>query len=108
SNPSFTLNTPVQLMTAAEVYFLRAEAALRGWAHAGGAAQALYEQGINTSLAQWGVPDADYVNNDTSRAAAYVDPKNAANNAAAPSDITIKWEEAATNEQKLERIITQK
>jgi len=108
SNPSFTLSTPVQLMTAAEVYFLRAEAALRGWANAGGAPQALYEQGINTSLAQWGVPDADYVNNDTSTAAAYVDPKNAANNAPAPSSITIRWEETATSEQKLERIITQK
>ncbi|HEU4555412.1 MAG TPA: RagB/SusD family nutrient uptake outer membrane protein [Chitinophaga sp.] len=108
SSPAFTLNTPVQLMTAAEVYFLRSEAALRGWANAGGTAQSLYEQGINTSLAQWGVPDAEYINNSTSTPAGYTDPKNAANNAPAPSNVTIRWSETATNEQKLERIITQK
>lgn len=108
SAPSFTLNTPVQLMTAAEVYFLRAEAALRGWSNTGGTAQSLYEQGINTSLAQWGVTDAAYINNSTAKPAGYTDPKNAANNAVAPSDITIQWSEVATNEQKLERIMTQK
>lgn len=44
-------STPVQLMTAAEVYFLKAEAALRGW-QVGGSAQKLYEQGVRTAFDQ--------------------------------------------------------
>jgi len=106
--PSFNLRTPPVLMTAAEVYFLRAEAALRGWNNAGGTAQQLYEQGINTSFAQWGVTSSTYVNDAASVPDAYTDPLNAANNAPSPSSITIKWDDAATDEAKLERIITQK
>ncbi|WP_202929082.1 RagB/SusD family nutrient uptake outer membrane protein [Chitinophaga agri] len=107
-NPSFTLRTPVQLMTAAEVYFLRAEAALRGFANAGGTAQALYEQGVNISMAQWGVNAGSYLTDNTSKPAAFVDPKNSAANAPAPSDITVRWDDAATEATKMERIITQK
>lgn len=106
--PSFNLRTPPVLMTAAEVYFLRAEAALRGWSNAGGTPQQLYEQGINTSFTQWGVSSSTYITDATSVPDAYTDPLNAANNAASPSSITIQWNDAATNEQKLERIITQK
>lgn len=107
---SFKENSPLQLMTSAEVYFLRAEAALRGWANAGGTAQALYEKGISTSLNQWGVGDqaAEYINDASSKPAAYVDPKDARNNSPALSTITIMWDEAASDEVKLERIITQK
>lgn len=108
-SPSFSKGSPVQLMTAAEVYFLRAEAALRGWANAGGSAQSLYESGIRTSFTQWNAGDATtYIANATNVPAAYVDPKNAQNNAPSPSSITVKWDDAASNEQKLERIITQK
>ena len=107
-SPSYTLKTAPVLMTAAEVYFLRSEAALRDWSNAGGTAQALYEQGVQTSFAQWGVSAATYLADATSTPAAYVDPLNAVNNAAVPSTITIKWDESAGNEQKLERIITQK
>lgn len=107
---SFRENSPLQLMTSAEVYFLRAEAALRGWANAGGTAQALYEKGISTSLNQWGVGDqaAEYINDASSKPAAYVDPKDARNNSPALSTITIMWDEAASFDVKLERIITQK
>jgi len=103
-------NSPLQLMTAAEVYFLRAEAALRSWANPGGTAQELYERGITTSLSQWGVADqaSEYMNDAVSKPAAYVDPKNAANNAPSPSAITIKWDDGATFDTKLERVITQK
>lgn len=38
-------------MTAAEVYFLRAEAALRGW-NAGADEHTLYETGITTAFSQ--------------------------------------------------------
>ncbi len=42
------------VMSAAESYFLRAEGALNGWSM-GADAKSLYEEGIKTSLAQWGV-----------------------------------------------------
>lgn len=52
---------PVLLMTAAESYFLQAEAAQRGW---GGDAKALYEQAITTSMEQWGVGIGDYLSRE--------------------------------------------
>lgn len=107
TTPSFNLKTPVQLMTAAEVYFLRAEAVLNHWANAGGSIQQLYEQGITTSMAQWKVDPAGYLNNDTSRPAPSKDPK-LHDSIPNPSTITIKWNDAASDNVKLERIITQK
>lgn len=107
---AFSLETPVQIMTAAEVYFLKAEAALRGWANAGGTAQELYNQGVTTSVAQW-VPAASvtaYLNDATSKPADYVDPTESANNVATKSTITVKWDDAALFDEKLERVITQK
>jgi hypothetical protein len=98
----------VQLMTSAEVYFLKAEAALRGWSGAGDA-QANYEIGISTSFEQHGASGAAaYIADNTSTPANYVDPVNATNSASALSTITIAWDGGATNEEKLERIITQK
>jgi hypothetical protein len=107
-SPSFSLTTPVQIMTAAEVYFLRAEVAVRNWANAGGTAQTLYEQGINTSMTQWGATVGNYVSDTAGKPADYKDPKNTANDINAPSDIRIKWDDGADINQKMERIITQK
>jgi hypothetical protein len=103
---TFTFVAPQQLMTAAEVWFLRAEAALRGWSTDD--PQTDYEKGIQTSMQQWGVSIGSYLSDATSKEAPYVDPQNAANNDDTVSTITIKWDPGATNEQKLERIITQK
>ena len=50
------------VMYAAEAYFLRAEGALNGW-NMGGTAQELYEQGIATSLSQWGIADNTVIQN---------------------------------------------
>ncbi|MNR08122.1 Susd and RagB outer membrane lipoprotein [compost metagenome] len=101
-------------MCAAEVAFLRAEGALRGWSM-GGTAQSFYEQGVKTSFEQYTLGSSDastYLNNNTDTQAAYTDPINAANNIAANSPLlsktTVKWDESASMEQKLERIITQK
>ena len=44
------------IMTAAEAYFLQAEAALLGF---GGDAEALYQSGISNAMSLWGVSDAD-------------------------------------------------
>jgi len=104
---TFTQKAPQLLMTAAEMWFLKAEAAVRGWAGAGDA-QTDYETGITTSMQQWGVSAGNYINDATSTEAAYVDPFNAVNSSPAVSTITIKWDPAATQEQQLERIITQK
>jgi hypothetical protein len=102
------LTSSVQLMTSAEVYFLKAEAALRGWTGAGDA-QANYESGITTSFGQHGASGvAAYITDGTSVPVDYVDPENGENSIAAISNITIAWDGAASNEEKLERIITQK
>lgn len=105
---NFEGNVPVKLMDVSESYFLRSEGALRGW-NMGGTAKDFYEQGINASFSANQVGGAEeYINNGTDVPEAYIDPKNPANNAPALTSITIRWDEAATFEQKLERIITQK
>ena len=48
--------TPELVFTAAEAYFLRAEAAALGY---GGDANELYQNGIRQSMLQWGVTEAD-------------------------------------------------
>jgi hypothetical protein len=98
----------VQLMATAEVYFLKAEAALRAWAGAGDA-RTNYETGIMTSFEQHGASGAAaYMADNVSTPADYVDPVNPSNNITALSNITIAWNDAGTNEENLERIITQK
>jgi hypothetical protein len=105
---TFQLTTPETLMTAAEVWFLRAEAALRGWSSDD--VQTDYETGIQMSMTQYGVPSAAaaYIADGASKPIDYTDYKNSANNIPAVSTITIKWDGSADNETKLERIITQK
>lgn len=106
-------NGKFKVMTAAEVWFLKAEAALRGFAGAGNA-KTDYENGIKASFGEWGKTSdfADYIKDATSTEAPYIDPKNADNNILAGnsqlSTITIAWNDADSDERKLERIITQK
>ena len=97
-------------LTASEMAFCRAEGALAGWNNMGGTAKDLYEKGIKLSFEQWGAGDATtYIADNTSTEAAYVDPiSEYGGNLSAVSTITIKWEDTATEEQKLERLITQK
>lgn len=106
------LENKIQFMAAAEAWFLKAEASLNGWDGAGSAAYN-YEKGISTSFDQYSIPNvADYMKDDTSKARPYIDPNNHSNNVDAGSahlsKITIHWDEQATREEKLERIITQK
>ena len=104
-----------KIATASEAYFLKAEAAIRGWANAGDA-QTNYELGVQRSFEEWGAGSAAlYLNDAVSTASPYVDPKAITagqNNVPAGdpnlSTITIKWNNAAGFESKLERIITQK
>ncbi|MCD8072542.1 MAG: SusD/RagB family nutrient-binding outer membrane lipoprotein, partial [Alistipes sp.] len=57
STPTLDEGDPLPFMTAAEVYFLRAEGAIEGW-DMGGSAESLYGAGIEMSMAQWGVGSA--------------------------------------------------
>ena len=95
-------------MTTAEVYFLKAEAALRGWTGAGDA-QANYESGIRASFAQHGAGGVeDYIMDATSTPSDYVDAVNASNSIAYASDVKIAYDATAPKEEQLEQIITQK
>jgi hypothetical protein len=94
--------------TASEVYFLKAEAALRGWTGAGDA-KTNYETGVKLSFDDWGAGGADaYLADATSKPINYVDPIDSRNNFTAPSTITVAWNEADSRELKLEKILTQK
>ena len=94
--------------TAAEVSFLKAEAALRGWAGAGDA-KTNYENGVKLSFADWGAGGVDaYLADATSKPASYVDPKESKNNFTPLSTVTVAWNDGDNNELKLEKIITQK
>lgn len=99
-------NLPNAVMSAAEVYFLRAEGALRGW-NMGGTAQELYNEGIRTSLQQW-----------TSATPAEIEAYIASTNTPMPlddkwnspamTDIPVAYQSGADFETQLEQIITQK
>lgn len=106
SAPAIYTNDNLLWFNAAEVAFLRAEGAWRQWAM-GGTAEALYNEGIRLSFDQHGVSSnySSYVADGVSEPAAYDDPTNPE---AAQSTITIKWDDAASDDVKLERIMTQK
>ena len=107
SMPTITRGTPYVWMTAAEIWLLRAEGALLGW-NMGGDAKTLYEKGIRSSFAQYGLSaEADNYLASTNTPAAY-QGLDGSPSAEAPSDITPAWDDNATLEKKLERIITQK
>lgn len=113
-------STPFPVMKVAESYFLRAEGALRGW-NMGGNAKDLYEEGIRISIQNelkykgsyagvTSISDAEidaYINGTTPQAD-FVDPVDAQNNIKAMNTIPVKWNDGASNEEKLQRIITQK
>ncbi|WP_299523538.1 RagB/SusD family nutrient uptake outer membrane protein [uncultured Lutibacter sp.] len=98
----------IQWMTASEIWFLRAEAALRGWSNSGNA-MSNYEAGIKASFAQHSVAGVDaYLVDNTSTPADFVDALNPVNNIAYASNPKIAFNASGTNEEKLEQIITQK
>ncbi|MEG1543191.1 MAG: SusD/RagB family nutrient-binding outer membrane lipoprotein [Tannerellaceae bacterium] len=113
-------STPLPVMKVAEAYFLRAEGALRGW-NMGGTAKELYEEGIRVSIKNelkykgvyagvTKITDEEinaYINGTTAQTD-FVDPVDAKNNHVAMNTVPVKWNESANNEEKLQRIITQK
>lgn len=104
------ITNALPIMKVSEVYFLRAEGALRGW-NMGGSAKELYETGIKVSFDNYDISDKDYttyINNNTGVSADYEDPFNPSNNIAGIDKATVKWDEAASQEEKLHKIINQK
>jgi hypothetical protein len=99
-----------RMLMPADILFTLAEASLRGWAGAG-SAQDNYEAGIRASFAEWGAGGVDdYLANDTGLPIDYNDPKAAGpiNDFTNRMTVTVKWDEGADNEVKLDKIMTQK
>ena len=113
SNLNVSSSTPIQFMNAAEVYFLRAEAALRKW-NAGGDAETLYENGIATAFSQplgatqAKAGDATAYMKRTTLPKGYVDPKNSSYSDSSTGQVSVNWADATNFDERLEKIITQK
>ncbi len=99
-----------KIITAAEVHFILAEAALRGWSGVEKTVQEYYEEGIRKSWEDWGATGnlEAYLADDTSTPINYVDPTDPRNSYNTKMTITVKWNESAGPEEKLERIMMQK
>ncbi|MDR2533467.1 MAG: SusD/RagB family nutrient-binding outer membrane lipoprotein [Tannerellaceae bacterium] len=107
STINVTAEQEAVIVSAAEAYFLLAEAALRGWNTNGGSDKAFYEEGISVSFAQWGVSAGDYASR-SAKPADWTDPIRDDFNSEALSKISPNYDEAADKEERLEKIITQK
>jgi hypothetical protein len=95
---------------AAEVHFMLAEANLRGWSTPL-TAQAHYVAGVNASFDYWGVGGAaDYLADNTKTPLDYDDTTvtGPTNDFVSRITATVAWDESGTNEEKLEKIMTQK
>lgn len=106
SYPNVGQQDKLLAISASESWFARAEGALRGW-DMGGSAKELYEKGVQVSMQERGVEIGDYLNS-TATPADYVALDNASYNISAASDICPKYDENASFDTNLERIIVQK
>jgi hypothetical protein len=100
SRARITPTAPVYYFSAAEVLFLQAEAAVRGWGS--GDAEILYENGVRASFAQLATEMASSFPGDTT----FVNINQAVANTLL--DSTYAFPASGTQAQKLEAIITQK
>ncbi|HEY5370899.1 MAG TPA: SusD/RagB family nutrient-binding outer membrane lipoprotein [Hanamia sp.] len=99
-------NPPMRVMSADEVYFLRAEGALRGW-KMGGTDEDFYNEGITTSLMERTNASSTTILNyiNSNRTPIALDDKW---NTPAMSNIPVSYESNGSFETRLEQIITQK
>lgn len=107
---------PLYLFKWAEIDFLRAEGALRGW-DMGGKAEQFYTRAIeNSSFLEPGSELSNqlksilsqYANVEEPVAYTYKDPTGSSPDMESVTKIGVKWNEADDKETKLEKIITQK
>lgn len=106
SATTITVGSKIVIMSAAEVWFLRAEAALRGYTSED--VETCYKQGVTISFAQWDANGVSEYLESENIPADYIDAFNKDFDAKATTTITPKWDNGASIENKLERIITQK
>ena len=107
-------NCPKYFIKWAEVDFLRAEGALRGW-NMGGDAQFFYERGIDnafmeepTGSSQYSSYVGAYKNLEAPVDYVSVEPLGEGADWPSVTKIGVKWNQGDSNETKLEKIITQK
>ncbi len=107
---------PLYLIKWAEVDFLRAEGAIRGW-NMGGEAKEFYERGIRNAYIEdpMNINNSQYANLideyiELEKAVDYVniDPIGDGEPWQSVTKIGVKWNDTDDNERKLEKIITQK
>ena len=105
SVPVVEMDDPVVWMTAAEVAFLRAEGALKGW-NMGGEARSFYEDGIALSMSMHRVSVGEYLSCTKTRGAFTDSRLPQCNDNTFSSAVTVAWGD--TPEKNLAQIITQK
>ncbi|MDO5104347.1 RagB/SusD family nutrient uptake outer membrane protein [Capnocytophaga sp.] len=106
SIPNIEKETPTYWLRASEVCFLRAEGALLGW-NMGGNAEDFYRQGVQMSFEENQITsDVDSYLNSGKQPAKYDSNSRRWGSNDAPTTATARWE--GSNEEKLEKIITQK
>ena len=107
---------PLYFIKWAEVDFLRAEGALRGW-NMGGDTQFFYERGIRNGYLdcpmfvnyyKYESLIEEYIAQEEPAEYVNVDPTGAGEDWVSPTKIGVAWDESDDNETKLEKIITQK
>ena len=106
ANVKVEVSSPIMWMNAAEVMFLRAEAALRGW-DTEKTPKAYYEAGIRLSFEQLGAKNVEDYLVSTNTPESYKDPLGTYSFSGTPSTISVQWKDG-NFEESLERIITQK
>ncbi len=124
---SAILNMSLFVMKLSEVDFMRAEGALHGW-NMGGTAEYFYTKGIENAYAGSDLNYLDemtwdfilfsddvyepflteYLNIEKAKEIEYIDPANSKHNAKGLVEVGVKWNNSDSNEEKLEKIITQK
>lgn len=102
-----TKTDPLLIMSAAEAWFLKAEAYLK-WPELGGNAKAMYEQGVRVSLAERNANEGDYLTSSRVCTMTYKDIKPGSSFSFAPHDVVSPvWDEGQEENNK-ERIVAQK
>lgn len=112
----FVPNAPLYIFKLAEIEFLRAEGALRGW-NMGGSASQFYEAGIRHADFADRIMEFDtgyleevekYLEVESATPYTWKDPMGKEEDMESVTTIGVKWNDAESSEIKLEKIITQK
>lgn len=114
-NSSSFAMAPLYLVKLAEVNFLRAEGALRGW-NMGGTAEYFYEEGIKYAYLdepmmgamEYNAALADYMALEQAVPYTQVEVSGDGEDWESVTKIGVKWNDGDDQETKLEKIITQK